>query len=110
MLLGERGAHRGDHGLEARLPQGDHVGVALDDDRAVLLRDRGTREVEAVENAALLEEVALRRVDVLALERVVLAELSRLESDHPAACVGERKHQPWREVVVTALVRQPGSA
>ena len=110
MLLGERGSHRRDHGLEPRLPQRDHVGVALDHDGAVLLRDRGSREVEAVEDAALLEEVALRRVDVLALQRVVVAELARLEADHPAARVGERKHEPRREVVVAALVRQPGSA
>ena len=38
--LGERRSHRRDDRLEPRLAQRDHVGVALDDDRAVLLRDR----------------------------------------------------------------------
>ena len=107
-MLGERRAHRGDDRLEPRLPQRDHVGVALDDDRPVLLRDRGPGEVEAVEDVALLEQLALGRVDVLALERVVVVELAGLEPDHPAARVGEREHQPRREVVVAALVRQPG--
>ncbi len=110
MLLGERGAHRCDNGLEPRLPQRDHVGVALDHDRAVLLRDRRTREVEAIEDAALLEEIALGRVDVLALQRIVFTQLARLEADHPAARVGEGEHEPGREVVVAALVRQPGGA
>ena len=67
MLLGERRAHRRDDRLEPRLPERDHVGVALDDDRPVLLRDRGPGEVEAVEHAALLEQLALGRVDVLSL-------------------------------------------
>ena len=39
LVLGERRAHRRDDGLDRRLPEGDDVGVALDDDRAVLLRD-----------------------------------------------------------------------
>ena len=34
--LRERGAHRRDDRLEPRLAKGDHVGVSLDDDRAVL--------------------------------------------------------------------------
>src|SRR5215211_3589226 len=43
LTLGERGSHRGDDRLEAGLAQRDHIGVALDDDGAVLLRDRTTR-------------------------------------------------------------------
>ena len=57
-----------------------------------------------------MEELALGRVDVLAAQRVVLAQLARLEADDPAARVGEREHQPLREVVVPARVRQPGGA
>ena len=110
VLLGQRRAHRGDDRLEPRLPERDHVGVALDDDGAVLLRDRGPGEVEPVEDVALLEQLALGRVDVLALERVVVVELPRLEADHPAARVREREHQPRREVVVAALVGEARSA
>ena len=110
MMLGQRRSHRRDDRLEPGLPQRDHVGVALDHDRPVLLRDRRPSEVEAVENVALLEQLALGRVDVLPLQRVVVVELARLEPDHPAARVGEREHQPRREVVVAALVRQPGGA
>ena len=84
MMLGQSGAHRGDDRLEPRLPQCDHVGVALDHDGAVLLRDRRPGEMEPVEDIALLEQLALGRVDVLALERVVVVELPRLEADHPA--------------------------
>ena len=66
LMLRERRAHRRDDGLDAGLPESDHVGVALDDDRAVLLGDRGPREVEAVEDVPLLEQLALGCVDVLA--------------------------------------------
>ena len=66
--------------------------------------------MEPVENVALLEELALRRVDVLALERVVVAEPACLEADHAPARVREREHEPEREVVVAALVREPCGA
>ena len=46
----------------------------------------------------------------LPLQRVVVAQLARLEADHPASRVGEREHQPQREVVVAALVREAGRA
>jgi hypothetical protein len=107
--VGQRGAHGRDHGLEAGLAQRDHVRVALDDDGAVLLRDRGTRQVQAVEDVALLEEVALGRVHVLAPQRVVLAQLARLEADDAPARVREREHQPPREVVAAALVDEARS-
>ena len=57
-----------------------------------------------------MEELALGRVDVLAAERIVVVQLARLEADDPPARVGEREHQPLREVVVAARVRQPGAA
>ena len=92
--LGERRPHRRDDRLEPGLAQREHVGVALDDDRALLLRDRGPRAVEAVEQVALAEELALGRVDVLRAQRVVLAQPPRLEAAHAAARVGEREEQP----------------
>ena len=46
----------------------------------------------------------------LPAERIVVVQLARLEADDPAARVGEREHQPLREVVVSARVREPGAA
>ena len=106
--VGERGAHRRDDRLDPFLAERDHVRVPLDDDGAVLLRDRPAREVEPVEDGALLEAVALRRVDVLGLQRIVLAQLARLEAEHAPARVGEREDDALREVVVAAAVDEPG--
>ena len=106
----ERRAHRGDDRLEAGLPERDHVGVPLDDDGALLLGDRGAREMEPVEDRRLVEQLALGRVHVLAAQRVVVAQLPRLEADDTAARVREREHQPRREVVVAARVVEPGGA
>ena len=55
--------------------------------------------MEPVQNGALVEEVALGRVHVLATQRIVLTELARLKPDHAAARVGEREHEALREVV-----------
>ena len=108
--LGKGRAHRGDDRLEPGLVQGEHVGVALDHDRALLLRDRRARAVEAVEQVALAEELALRRVDVLRAQRIVLAQLARLEPAHAPARVGQREEQAPVEVVVAAAVGEPGCA
>ena len=64
--------------------------------------------MQSVEDGALVEELALGRVDVLASQRVVLAQLARLEPDDAAARVGEREHQALRKVVVAARVDEPG--
>ena len=108
--FGERRSHRGDDGLEPRLAERDHVGVALHDHRALLLRDRRPGQVEPVEDVAFVEELALGRVHVLAAQRVVVPQLASLEPDDVAACVAEREHQPLREVVVAAGVDEPGVA
>ena len=55
--LGERGAHRRHDRLQACLAERDRVGVALDDDRPLLLRDRVLRKVQPVEHGGLVEEV-----------------------------------------------------
>src|SRR5262249_8718686 len=97
-----------DDRLEPRLPEREHVGVALDDHGALLLGDRGARAVEAVEQVALAEELALGRVDVLRAQRVVLAELPGLEPAYAPARVREREQQPAVEVVVAAPVDEAG--
>ena len=108
LTLGERGAHRGDDGLDAGLPQREHVGVSFHDDRALLLRDRRARVVEPVEQVALAKELAFGRVHVLRPQRIVLAQLPRLEPEHSAARIGEREQQAAGEVVVAAAVDEAG--
>ena len=108
LAFGERRAHRRHDRLESGLAKRDDVRVPLDDRREVLLADRRLREMEPVQNRSLVEEVAFGRVHVLAAERVVLAELPRLEADDAAARVGERKHEALREVVGTAHGDEPG--
>jgi RNA polymerase sigma factor (sigma-70 family) len=88
--------------------QGDHVGVALDDARAILPRDRRPRLVEPVDDRALAEELRLGRVHVLRFQRVVVVQTPRLEAERTAARVGEREEKAAGEVVVTALPRQAG--
>src|SRR4029077_15384154 len=61
-----------------------------------------------VEDRALLEEVAFRRVDVLGLQRVVLAQLAGLEAEYAAARAGEREYDALGEVVVAPPVHQAG--
>ena len=53
LRFGERRPHARDDRLEAGLAQRDHVGVPLDDARAILLRDRLARLVEAVDDSPL---------------------------------------------------------
>ena len=110
LLLGERRAHAGDDRLESGLPEGDHVGVPLDDDRAVVARDPGARLVEPVDDGALREELRLGRVHVLGLQRIVLVQPARLEAEDGPVRVREREHEPLLEVVVAVLAREPGRA
>src|SRR5207245_10272221 len=86
----QRRSHRRDDRLDACLAERDHVGVPLDDDRTFLLRDRRACEVEPVEEVPVTEELALRRVYILRTERVVLAQLPCLKSEHPAPRIAER--------------------
>ena len=73
--------------------QRDHVGVPLDDARAILPGDRRASLVEAVDDRALAEELRLGRVHVLRLERIVVVQPPRLEAEHAPACIGEREEQ-----------------
>jgi hypothetical protein len=106
LRVGQRRPHRRDDRLEAGLPEREHVGVPLDDDGAVLLRDRAARAVEPVEERALAEELALGGVLVLRL--ILGGELARLEAEDAAARVGDREDDPPLEVVAAAAC-EPGS-
>jgi hypothetical protein len=109
LSLRERSPHRCDDRLQPGLAKREDVGVPLDHDRALLLRDRRARPVEPVEQVALAEELAFGRVDVLRAERVVLSQPTSLKAAHPPACIGERKEQPSGEVVVSAPVDEAGA-
>ena len=104
LTLGQCRPHRRNDGLDARLTQREHVRVPLDDHGALLLRDRSPRAVESVEQVALAKELSLGRVDVLGLQRIVLAQLARLEAEHTPTCIGEREEQAPEEVVVAAPI------
>ena len=71
------------------------------------LPDRRLRDMQAVQDRPLVEEVTFGRVHVLAAKRVVLAQLARLEAHHPAARVGEREHEAPREVVASPHCHEP---
>ena len=88
----------------------DDVGVSLDDDRPILLRDRRSSPVEPVDERALLEQLGLLRVDVLPPDGIVVREPAGAESEHPPARVGEREDQAGAERVVAAAVHEAGRA
>jgi hypothetical protein len=66
--------------------------------------------MKAVQDRALVEEIALGRVDVLPAQRVVLPELPRLEAHDATPRVRKREHETPREVVAPAHGHEPGSA
>ena len=112
VLGAERGAAGRDRGRDAGQVAGHHVGVALDDDRAVLAGDLALGQVDAVEQLALLVDRRLGGVEVLGLDPVVVEQPARAEADDVAADVADRPEQPAVEAVDQAaaagLAGQPG--
>ena len=84
--VGQRRPHRADRLGHARLAQRDHVRVALDEHHAAGLRRRRAREVGAVDQPPLVEDLAVGRVQVLGL--LPRPQRPRAEAEHPAALVG----------------------
>ena len=91
MRFAECGPARCDRGLDPRLIQSDHVGVALDDVGLAGSSESGLRAVEVVEHVALVVHGSLSCVEVLRLALDVFDE-TRPEPDGPARQVvdGER--------------------
>ena len=111
-VLGRRrGAERGDRVRDPGLVQAHDVHVALDHQQSLQAARRLPRLVEAVQLAALVEQLGLGRIQVLGL---ALVEHAPAEADRAAARVADREHEPVAEtVVMTAFAagdRSPGAA
>ena len=97
VLARQRGAEGGDRVGHARLVACDDVGIALADDRGAGVDDRLLRQVDAVEPAALVEDAALRAVEVLGL--VLGVDLPGAEGDGRTHLVADREDDPVAEAV-----------
>ncbi len=95
--LGEGGAERGDHILEARLVERDHIHIAFDHDE--LARGEGgfARGGEVEQCRALVEQLGLGRVEIFRLRGVV--ERAGAEGDDAAARIEDRDDQPVAEAI-----------
>src|SRR5260221_6976404 len=94
--------------LEARERRTEHVEIALDEDNLFGFSDGPFRLVEIVEQLALLEDVALGRVEVF---RLAGAEETATESGDTAAEIMNRKEQaipkPGNDAAVVPPHREP---
>src|SRR5919107_2136602 len=88
----------------ASLVEHQHVGIALDDEGCALPPHRFGDLRKAVEQVPLVEDIRLRRVQVLGLG---VAQGPRPETDDPAAPVGDWEGDPTRETLPTARREQP---
>ncbi len=108
MLDPERRAAGGDRGRHACEVAGHDIGVALDDDHLLALRDVAPGEIEPVEHLALVVHERLGGVEVLRpLVLVVAEQLARAEADGLSGDVADGPDQPAAESVVrvTAVAR-----
>ena len=101
MLGAESGPARGDRAVDPRHVGGHDVGVALDDDDPVPLGDRLLRQVEAVQQLALLVDRGLGRVEVLRRVLVVV-QAPGPEAHGGPRDVADRPHEAPAEAVVDA--------
>src|SRR6266545_6081034 len=77
----------------------DNVHIALDDYGPTVASDCTRSLVQRVEQAALVVNRRLRRVDVL---RVAIVQGARAEPDDPSLLIVYRKHQAAAETIVYA--------
>ena len=96
---------------EARRRHRDHIDIALDGDHRPGLMRRLAGVVQIVERRALVKQRRFRRIQILGNRAFVRTPVFRramhvffqrppAESDHRAAPVVDRKHQPVAEAVV----------
>ena len=112
MGFADRRAEGRDGVADPVLGQRDDIHVALDDDDLVEPAARPARLEEPVHLLALVEDVGLRRVQVLRLTLRILPEDPPAEADDAAAAIADREHDALPEPVVgapgVALGEQPG--
>ena len=100
LRLGQRRAHLRHDVQVTGLLGLDDVHVAFYDHRPVFVANRPPRPVQAIEQAALVKERRLRRIQVLGL--VLVRQGARAESDHPSAFIADGNEQAVAEVIVGA--------
>ena len=98
-----RRAERRDRISDAGLMQSNDVHVAFNDEQPRQGSRRLARFVQAVQLAALVEQLGLRRVQVLGL---ALVEHAPAEADRAAARIADREHHAIAEAVVVAGSRR----
>ncbi len=103
MVDAECGAARRDRRRDAGEVARHDIGVALDHDDAVRLRDVAPRQVEPVQHLRLAVDRRLGGVQVLR-PLVVVEEAPSAEADGLAGDVADRPHQPTAEAIVDAAV------
>ena len=89
---------RGDNVLDARLVQGHHIRVALNEQDPVFLGNRRFGQVHAEQHIALVVEDALGAVEVLG-DLLLLAQRAAAKCDGSAREVPNGKHHPALEKV-----------
>jgi hypothetical protein len=104
VVRAERGAARRDGRRHAGQVHRHHVGVALDDDGLLALRDLPLGLVEPEQHVRLLVDHRLAGVEVLRLDRVVVEDPPRTEPDHVAADLLDGPQQPPVEPVDRPLL------
>ena len=111
MLGAERSAARRNGSRYAGKMARHHIGVALNDNSLPTQGDLALCLVDGVEHLALLVKLGLRRVQVLGLHGVVVAQAARTETDDVAGDVVDRPHDPAAETIDRAaltLAGEPG--
>ncbi len=98
LFLGDRCAERRHRSCEAGLDEGDDIHVALGHDQLLAAPRRFPRRPMIEQAPALVENLRLRRVEVLGPRRRVHCPTA--EGDHPPSSVPDRKDDPSSKPVV----------
>ena len=107
--LGHRRAHLRHHVEIARLMRLNDIQVAFDNHRRSTIANGAFAHIQAEQQAALVEQRGLRRIDVLGA--VVLAKRATAKTDNPPALITDRNHQAIAEAIIDApLVAAHGQA
>ena len=98
--LCQRRSHRSDDVVETMLVRRDSVHVALNDYGSPLAPDSAGRSVKGVEQATLVEDRRLRRVDVFRAANVAIIKRTGTETSRTTLIVADREHEASPEPIV----------